>query len=376
MMKIGHNILLYLTVILLLSACASKEPTDEEVLSDEQKESVEVRPEVTFAIADGQPLYQYVESRGVVQAKKFEIKPKISGFVDESNLTGGRRVQEGDTLLVFQKEEWLYELQQAENKYQKALSKYRIQKQMRKQSNSEGTNGTGTGKADKMIRISTGLAEAELAVKRAKLNLSYAVITAPFSGRIAVKNRITKGSFVSAGAPLGVLVNDAFVRVHFDVLEAELGKVAEGMAVDVFSPGGQPLQGAVIAVSPVVDTKSKTGEVIVRVNNGNGLLRSGMTVEGRIQVLKQTGKVRVPREAILTRANGRTLLFKLHPGNNEVQWVYVDPVALNSEWALINDPEVEPGDTIAVDNHFALSHLQIVEPKMRLMQREEVNELQ
>ncbi len=357
---------------LALAGCGSEPEENEEVLSDEQKESVEVRPEVIFTVADGKPIYQYVESRGVVRAnRKIVLKPKISGFVKKSSIRGGRWVLKGDTLLVFQKDEWLYQLQEAKNQYQKALAEYRIAKKLRESSKElTGTNGVDSTLSDKMIRIRTGLAKAEVALNRAKLNLSYSTITAPFSGRLAAERRYTNGSFIPAGTKVGILVNDATVRVHFNVLEAELSKIEEGMKVDVFAPGGALMNGTVIAVSPVVDTKSKTGEVIVRVPNGRQLLRAGMTVEGRIQIKKQDGKARIPRAAILTRAGTRTLIFKLHPGNNEVQWIYVKPTFINSNWAIVDHPEVAPGDTIAVDNHFALSHLQIVEPKMRLLLRE------
>src|SRR5699024_11025933 len=162
----------------------------------------------------------------------------------------------------------------------KAQAEYRLAKRMRRSRRAlTGAVVADTTRSDKMIRIRTGLAKAGVALKRAKLNLSYAIITAPFSGRLAVEDRITAGSFISAGTKIGILVNDALVRVHFDVLEAEINKIKTGMTVDVFSPTGTILQGRVIAVSPVVDTKSKTGEVIVQVNNGSGLLRTGMTVE-------------------------------------------------------------------------------------------------
>ncbi|MDZ7715115.1 MAG: efflux RND transporter periplasmic adaptor subunit [Balneolaceae bacterium] len=127
------------------------------------------------------------------------------------------------------------------------------------------------------------------------------------------------------------------------------------------------------AVSPVVDSESKTGEVIVTAQNNSGVLRPGMTVEGRIQVEKLTGKIRIPRSAVLERDGGRTLVFKLHPDKAEVEWIYVTPKFQNSEWTLIDHPDIEPGDTLAVDKHFALSHLQKVDPKMQLLQREEGN---
>lgn len=370
-----YRTLLLLGCLVILTACSGKKAEEEDVLTDEQKESVEVRPEVLFAIADDKPIYQYVESRGAVQAnKKTEVKVRVSGFVETSNIRSGRWVDAGDTLLTFQKDEWLFQLEQAKNQYQKALAEYRITKKLRASSNVLiETTREDSVLSDKMIRIRNGLAKAEVALKRAKLNLSYATVTAPFSGKLAADQRYTPGSYIAAGTQLGVIVDDATVRVRFDVLEGELGKIHEGMKTDVFTPDDQLLHGKVIAVSPVVNNKSKTGTVIVRVANQGGTLRTGMTVEGRIQIEMQDGKVRIPRAAILTRDNTRKLIFKLHPENNEVYWIYVKPVAVNKNWAIINDPDVQPGDTIAVGNHFALSHLQIVEPKMQLMQLEEGN---
>ena len=222
-----------------------------------------------------------------------------------------------------------------------------------------------------MVRITTGLAQAELELQQAKLELSYTALTAPFTGTLATDRRISSGTYVNAGTQVGELVDDRSVRVRFDVLESELSSIDRGMDVQLTAPGGGQLMGTVEAVSPVVNTDNKTGTVIVEAHNPDGILTPGMTIEGRIQTLRQDGKVRVPRSAILSRDGGRTLLFKLHPENNEVQWVYVEPEAQNSEWAIINHEEIAPGDTIAVDRHFALSHLQIVEPQMEMNARGE-----
>jgi len=374
--KVTYSLILIVLLVIASVGCSSDSSVDEPV-SEEQKESVEVRPEVIFTIADDEPIYKYVESQGVVEAnREVVLKPKISGFVEQSNIVEGARFQQGDTLLTLIDDEWAYALQEARNEYQKALNAYRIERGLRKtEQNRKGTNGDSI-RSDAMVRITTGLAQAELAMDRAKLNLSYATITAPFSGQLATPKRIEAGTFVSAGTELGTLVDDRSVRIRFDVLEAEVNKIRQGMTAELVTPGEESLQGRVSAVSPVVDPESKTGEVIVTADNRNGLLKPGMTVEGRIQIQKLEGKARIPRATILERDGGRTLVFKLHPENNEVEWIYVSPAAQNEEWAIVNHENIAPGDTLAVDNHFALSHLQIVEPKMRILQsRSPTNEL-
>jgi RND family efflux transporter MFP subunit len=354
----------------ILTACQQSGGKDKNPLSEKEKESVEVHPEVVFAIADDKPIYQYVESQGVVEANQsVQLKPKISGYVERSSITEGRRVRKGDTLLQLDRREYAVALQQARNDYEKAKQKYNIEMGMRAGRNSPSDPHGKQDSSTQMVRISTGLAQAELDVKKAQLNLSYTSLVASFSGVLSTDQRLAPGTFVTAGTQVGQLVDDRKIRIRFDVLESELGKVGQGMTTQLTGPGGEQMQGMVESVAPVVNSKTKTGTVVVSAGNQGGVLSPGMTVDGRIQILKQQGKVRVPRSAILSRDGGRTLLFKLNPENNEVNWVYVKLVAENSVWAIINNPQVEPGDTIAVDQHFALSHLEVVKPRMQLQNR-------
>jgi len=371
-MKEIYNVLVAVTSLVLIfllafAGCQKGTSEDESPISEEEKESVEVRPEVLFSIADERPIYQFIESQGVVEAgQSIKLKPRISGYVEQSIIREGQKVTKGDTLLTLDRREYQIAVEEALSSYKEALQKYNLEMKMRNQNDTNTVAANDNGK--NLVRITTGLAQAEQELKRARLNLSYTVLTAPFSGVLSTEERIDPGSYVSSGNPIGQLVNTRSVRIRFDILESEYARVDEGMKVELTTPGGNRSSGVVEAVDPVVDTESKTGTVVVRAPNKDGLLVPGMTVEGRIRVSEQNGKVRVPRSAILSRDGGRTLLFKLNSENNEVEWVYVEPVAQNNEWAIINHPDITPGDTIAVDRHFALSHLQIVEPRIQLTQ--------
>jgi hypothetical protein len=50
---------------------------------------------------------------------------------------------------------------------------------------------------------------------------------------------------------------------------------------------------------------------------------------------------------------------------NRVEWIYVQPIAMNSQWAVLDIETITPGDTIAVDRHFTASHDLRVTPRMR-----------
>lgn len=347
------SITILFTIVVILTACSGGGEQDR----PEPPEEADIRPDVIFSLADNQPLRVYIESQGIVEpVRQIVVRPRISGFVTKSELDDGNRVAEGDTILAFDDQEWRYELQQAQNEYETAQVAYNIEKRQR-----EGNGNSNPGN-DNMLRISTGLAEAELALERAQLNLSYATITAPFSGELSVDDRITGGAYIAAGSELGKLIDDTTVLIRFDVLEAELNRLEPGMNVELTTPSGITKQGSIRALSPEVDSESKTGQVVVEVANSDRSLRPGMTVEGRIEIENHTGQARIPRAAILERDGGRTLVFKLN--GDTVEWIYVEPEFETSEWAIVNHEDISPGDTLAVDRHFALSHLQQVRPRM------------
>lgn len=335
---------------ILFSSCK----TEQETPDTPDLDGIEIRPEVVFDIVDDEPLRFFIESRGVVEPlQRIQITPRIRGFVEEHNIVEGRLVAEGDILLKLDDEEWVNQERSAYNEYLKAKNEFDIESRLR---NSSGQNENGD---DRLLRVTTGLAEAELAWERAKLNVSYTIMLAPFSGRISTQQVVSKGAYISAGTDLGSLIDAATVRIRFDVLESEIDNLEVGMEVELFSPGGAQYIGEIIAISPEVKTETKTGQVLVEVNNEEYALKTGMTVDGRVFVRSEKSKVRMPREALLER-DGRYLVFRLN--KDEAEWIYVTPVAMNSDWILIDHPEIEPGDTLAVDQHFSISHQQKVVP--------------
>ena len=340
---------LFVLIGMCTTACLSDKNKDDRP----ELESIEILPEVVFSVVDDRPLDFFIESRGIVEPiQKMQLTPRISGFIDHQIIEDGSKIKKGAVLIQFNEQEWELQKKEAYNKYLKAKTDFDVEMKLRGEQAAQ--NGEGEG-----YRITTGLADAELAYERAKLNLSYTTLKAPFSGIISTKEVLTNGAYISAGKELGSLINIDKVRIRFDVLESEISSLNVGVPIELIDPSGEIHTGEVVAISPEIDNKTKTGQIIAEVDNAANTLKPGMTVEGRVLVRSVSSKIRMPREALLER-DGRTLVFKLN--NSEAEWIYVTPVDMTTEWVLVDHPTINPGDTLAVDKHFSISHQQKVSP--------------
>ncbi len=212
----------------------------------------------------------------------------------------------------------------------------------------------------------TGLAEARMAEERAKLNLEYTQIRAPFEG-IVQGLTVVDGEIVSTGAAVCTVFNNDFLEASVNVLEADLGQLAPGRPVLLSVPATKDTLRAVIdVISPTLDQATRTCEVLIRFANPEGRFRPGMFVRAQIAGVVFKDKLLAPQAALLIRDN-RTLVFKKE--GDRARWLYVDIGRENEQWVEIlkvhSGGSLSPGDEVVVSDHLTLAH----EAKIKVRKR-------
>ena len=219
---------------------------------------------------------------------------------------------------------------------------------------------------ERIARSRSGVDQAEVRLRQAQLQLARTRVAAPFAGRVA-DLEVVEGQYVTVGTELMTVVDLNPIKVEVQVLEAELGLLAEGRRAEVSFAAfpGEVCDGAIETINPVVDPESRTGRVTVLLPNADGLIKPGMYAEVSLDAEALPNRVLVPRSAILERGAGqrRTMLFVYEEGPQGplAKWRYVNPGRENDTYVEIlpEGPEqgmVAPGEVVLVDGHHYLAH--------------------
>lgn len=203
----------------------------------------------------------------------------------------------------------------------------------------------------------TGLAEARTAEERARLNLEYTTVRAPFAGIVQGLDMVAGGN-VAAGFQVCTIYNNENLEALVNVLEADLGDLEAGRPVLLAVPAtGDTLRTKVDVISPSLDQATRTCGILIRFGNPKGRLRPGMFVRAEIAGVIHRDNLLVPKEAVLLRDN-RPLVFKRD--GDRALWLYVDTGLQNDDWVQIlgvhSGGTLVPGDEVVVSDHLTLAH--------------------
>ena len=200
------------------------------------------------------------------------------------------------------------------------------------------------------------LESARAELTRARLDLDYMTVRAPFAG--ALQSRAVEiGDFVKRGDPIATFVDNRTIIVSANVSEFDAASVDVGELAEARLATGETVRGRIRYVAPVADEATRTFTVELEVDNQDGRLRAGGTAELRIPAEVVLAH-RVP-PSLLTLDDAGNIGVKIINEQGEVEFVIAD-IALSSHdgvW-LAGLPEtatiitvgqgyVSPGSTVA-----------------------------
>lgn len=135
-------------------------------------------------------------------------------------------------------------------------------------------------------------------VEQARKQLADAMIKAPISGTVVMKN-IDVGEFANPGAPLGTVVNITKLKINVKVSESDVYSLTEGTEVKVTAGqfAGEEWKGKVKFISPRGDAAHNyTVEIVIE--NPKNRLKAGTLVY--VDFARNTNEsiIQIPRSAL------------------------------------------------------------------------------
>ena len=214
-------------------------------------------------------------------------------------------------------------------------------------------------------------AEADVAASRAniqtaQINLGYASVTAPISGRIG-RTLVTEGALVGQGDATALAtiqqINPMYVnftqsttdvlRLRKAIASGQFKRVGDGAGVDaasvrvILEDGSDYGQPAKLLFSDLT-VDPTTGQITLRaeVPNAAGLLLPGMYVRVRLEQAQAEAGIVVPQQAVTRGTNGDTVMVVGADGKVAPRPVKIGS-AVNGQWVVLDGLKI--GEQVMVD---------------------------
>jgi RND family efflux transporter MFP subunit len=299
--------------------------------------AVDSRPKVTIAQPIVASVADYSEHTGRTEAPEaVDIRPRASGHLVRAAFREGDLVTKGDLLFVVDPRPYQASLARARAELESVRADYELAKKNAARAEElVKTNVISQRDWDAqraaVDQLAARRAAAVAAVSSAELDLDYAYVRSPISGRIG-RILITAGNLVVPGmpSPLATVVSVDPLYVYIDVDEVHglrLRGSGGGVALVGF-PGeeGYPHKASIDFIDNRVDPATGTLKVRAVVRNPDGLLSHGLFARVRLTDGVQHDVLLVSDRAIGTDQDRRFVWVVGTDGRTKYQPVKLGPL--------------------------------------------------
>ena len=341
-------------------------------------------PQVRVETLQLQPLAISSELSGRILAPRTaEVRARVAGVVLKRVYREGSDVKQGDVLFLIDPAPFKADHDSARATLAKAEAT-RYQARLQEQRYRELVDDKAVSRQEydnakaSFLQADAEVAEARAALERARLNLGYATVTAPISGRIG-RAQVTEGALVGQNETTPLATIQQLDPIHADVTQStrelnalrralragELQQVGDGQArATLIQDDGSayPLPGKLLFSDISVDPSTNQITLRSEFPNPDLDLLPGSYVRVRLEQAVQPKGLSVPQRAILRDSAGvpKVLVVDQHARVSDRQvvlgsaqgdrWVVSEGLAAGERVVVEGLQHIKAGDQVQVDN--------------------------
>lgn len=320
--------LLAIPVAFFISACGQK---------SEQANQQRTMPlqSVTYYNVVNTPVALSSSLKGrLVASDDAEVRPQITGIIQNFNVKDGQYVKRGDVLYEIDPAPYAAAYKQAqaslksiEADIKSAKSKSERYSQLAKE------KAIPQQDADDALaiynKLQANLEERKAALELAQLNLSYTKIKAPISGTLGIAS-ITKGALVTANQSDKINTITQLDPIFLDITQQSsdflsmknLSRKFNSQEIPVTMKIGNSstesdvkFEGLLISQEAIVDPQTDSVKIRAKFNNLNKELLPGMFAFADVIYAVQPEGIKIPMQSIVFENDGSTHVYILNEDN-------------------------------------------------------------
>jgi len=275
-------------------------------------------PEVSVAQVLNKDVSRWDEFTGRVTAiETVELRPRVSGYVQQVAYQEGQEVKKGDLLFVVDPRPYKARLAQAEADLERARAEARLAQMQDKRAQTLveakaisreefETRRAASTQGDAAVRA------AEAALENARLDLQFTSVRSPINGR-AGRAMVTEGNLANADTTLLTTVvsqdpvfvyfesdEQSFLRYQELARKGERAETKNPVRVGLASEQGYPHEGTVDFVDNQVDPSTGTIRARAVLRNPDRIFTPGLYARVQLQGSGQFKAMLVDDKAVLT----------------------------------------------------------------------------
>lgn len=313
---------------------------------------VSVAPAVQRTVSDSE------EFSGRLEASEFvELRPRVAGTIDQVHFTDGALVKKGQLLFSIDSRGFAADVARAESQLAAVSARAELaQTELKRAQTLVDARAVSRQEFDQMNSSArttqADIKTAEAALRTARLNLEYASVRAPITGRTSRAN-ITAGNLVNDQTVLTTITGTAKVYAYFDISEQTYLRVMAGpekaprVRMGLTSETGHPHEGRVDFIDNRLN--AQTGAIRLRASfdNSKGQFTPGLAVKLTMGTSAPYPALMVPERAIGTDQTKKFVYVVGADGKPQFREVQLG--ALQGGMRVVGGGSVKAGDNVIVE---------------------------